>query len=102
MAPVSVIATRAGAGEPFAVVFAAIGITARETRLFVERFRGSRALERTVLFLNETRDPTIEQLLVPRHALAQAEHPEITMLAQAIATTQRAEIVEMQGYLHGQ
>ncbi len=65
---------RVAGGEPFAVVFAAIGITARETRLFVERFRGSRALERTVLFLNETRDPTIEQLLVPRHALAQAEH----------------------------
>jgi V/A-type H+-transporting ATPase subunit B len=60
--------------EPFAVVFAAIGITARETRMFVERFRGSRALERTVLYLNETRDPTIEQLLAPRFALAQAEH----------------------------
>ncbi|MCE9579617.1 MAG: V-type ATP synthase subunit B [Deltaproteobacteria bacterium] len=65
---------RVAGGEPFAVVFAAIGITARETRLFVDRFRGSRALERTVLFLNETRDPTIEQLLVPRHALAEAEH----------------------------
>jgi V/A-type H+-transporting ATPase subunit B len=64
---------RAGGGEPFAVVFAAIGITARETRLFVERFRDSRALERTVLYLNEARDPTIEQLLTPRFALAQAE-----------------------------
>jgi V/A-type H+-transporting ATPase subunit B len=60
--------------DQFAVVFAAIGITARETRMFVERFRGSRALERTVLYLNETRDPTIEQLLAPRFALAQAEH----------------------------
>lgn len=66
-------ATVAG-DEPFAVVFAAIGITARETRLFVDRFRGTRALERTVLYLNETRDPTIEQLLCPRYALAQAEH----------------------------
>jgi V/A-type H+-transporting ATPase subunit B len=64
---------RAGTGEPFAVVFAAIGITARETRLFVERFSGSAALSRTVFYLNETRDPTIEQLLVPRFALAQAE-----------------------------
>ncbi|HSN26923.1 MAG TPA: V-type ATP synthase subunit B, partial [Kofleriaceae bacterium] len=61
-------------GAPFAVVFAAIGITARETREFVDRFRGTRALERTVLYLNETRDPTIEQLLAPRYALAQAEH----------------------------
>ncbi|HTR50394.1 MAG TPA: V-type ATP synthase subunit B [Kofleriaceae bacterium] len=61
-------------GAPFAVVFAAIGITARETRLFVDRFRGTRALERAVLYLNETRDPTIEQLLAPRYALAQAEY----------------------------
>jgi V/A-type H+-transporting ATPase subunit B len=65
---------RVASGAPFAVVFAAIGITARETRQFVDRFSGSRALERTVLYLNETRDPTIEQLLAPRFALAQAEH----------------------------
>lgn len=65
---------RVASGAPFAVVFAAIGITARETRQFVDRFAGTRALERTVLYLNETRDPTIEQLLAPRHALAQAEH----------------------------
>ena len=66
--------SRVATGEPFAVVFAAIGITARETRQFVDRFRGTRALERTVLYLNETRDPSIEQLLAPRYALAQAEH----------------------------
>ncbi len=60
--------------DSFAVVFAAIGITTRETRMFVERFRGSQALARTVFYLNETRDPTIEQLLAPRFALAQAEH----------------------------
>lgn len=64
----------ARADERFAVVFAAIGITARETRMFVDRFRGTRALAHTVLYLNETRDPTIEQLLAPRFALAQAEH----------------------------
>lgn len=64
----------AGSTEAFAVVFAAIGITTRETRMFVERFRGSHALARTVMYLNETRDPTIEQLLAPRFALAQAEH----------------------------
>ncbi len=64
---------RAGSGAPFAVVFAAIGITARETRLFVERLRDSPARARTVFYLNEARDPTIEQLLTPRFALAQAE-----------------------------
>jgi V/A-type H+-transporting ATPase subunit B len=65
---------RVAGGAPFAVVFVAMGITARETRSFVDRFRGTRALERTVFYLNETRDPTIEQLLAPRFALAQAEH----------------------------
>ncbi|TMQ16172.1 MAG: V-type ATP synthase subunit B [Deltaproteobacteria bacterium] len=64
---------RVADGAPFAVVFVAMGITARETRLFVDRFSGTRALERTVLYLNQTSDPTIEQLLAPRHALAEAE-----------------------------
>ncbi|HTM19046.1 MAG TPA: V-type ATP synthase subunit B, partial [Kofleriaceae bacterium] len=64
---------RVAGGEPFAVVFVAIGITARETRMFAERFAGSRARERTVMYLTEARDPTIEQLLAPRHALAEAE-----------------------------
>jgi V/A-type H+-transporting ATPase subunit B len=64
---------RAPHGEPFAVVFVGIGITARERQAFVERFERSGAAERSVLFLNETRDPTIERLLAPRVALAQAE-----------------------------
>jgi V/A-type H+-transporting ATPase subunit B len=65
---------RAPHGEPFAVVFAAIGIPARETRLFLERFEQSGALERSVLYLNQAEDPTIERLLAPRAALACAEH----------------------------
>jgi len=65
---------RAPRGEPFAVVFVAMGITGRETREFLERFRASGALARTVLYLNETRDPGIERLLAPRIALAEAEH----------------------------
>jgi V/A-type H+-transporting ATPase subunit B len=64
---------RAPRGEPFAVVFVGIGITARETDTFLERFERSGARERSVLYLNETRDPTIERLLAPRVALAQAE-----------------------------
>jgi V/A-type H+/Na+-transporting ATPase subunit B len=64
---------RAPRGEPFAVVFAGIGITARETDGFLARVERSGALERSVLYLNETRDPTIERLLAPRVALAQAE-----------------------------
>ena len=65
---------RAPRDEPFAVIFAAIGITARETRAFLERFEQSGALERSVLYLNQAEDPTIERLLAPRAALACAEH----------------------------
>jgi V/A-type H+/Na+-transporting ATPase subunit B len=65
---------RAPHDEPFAVVFVAIGITARETRTFLQRFEHSGALERSVLFLNQADDPTIERLLAPRAALACAEY----------------------------
>jgi V/A-type H+-transporting ATPase subunit B len=64
---------RAPHGEPFAAIFCAIGITARETRTFLDRFERSGAMKRSVLFLNETRDPSIERILAPRVALAEAE-----------------------------
>jgi V/A-type H+-transporting ATPase subunit B len=64
---------RAPRDEPFAVIFVGIGITARETDAFLERFERSGARERSVLYLNQTRDPTIERLLAPRVALAEAE-----------------------------
>jgi V/A-type H+/Na+-transporting ATPase subunit B len=65
---------RPARGEPFAVVFAAVGITERETQTFVSRFRESEVMQRTVLFLNQASDPTIERLLTPRVALTTAEH----------------------------
>jgi V/A-type H+/Na+-transporting ATPase subunit B len=65
---------RAPRGEPFAIVFAAIGITARETRAFLGRLQQSGAIERCVLYLNQAEDPTIERLLAPRAALTCAEH----------------------------
>ncbi len=64
---------RAPHGEPFAVVFVAVGITARETDEFLDRFRGSGALERTTLFLNEASHPAVERLLAPRFGLTAAE-----------------------------
>jgi V/A-type H+-transporting ATPase subunit B len=69
---------RPARGEPFAVVFAAVGITERETQAFLSRFRDSEVMERTVLFLNEASDPTIERLLTPRVALTVAEHLAFT------------------------
>ncbi len=60
--------------EPFAVVFAAIGITHRESTYFIEHFRSSGALDRTVVFLNHADDPTIERIITPRAALTAAEY----------------------------
>ena len=65
---------RAPHGESFAVVFAAVGITARETQVFVDRVRASGAMPRTVLYLNEASHPTVERLLAPRLALTAAEY----------------------------
>jgi V/A-type H+-transporting ATPase subunit B len=65
----------AGRGsEPFAVVFAAIGITQREVSFFMDQFRSSDAMDRTVLFVNRADDPSIERLLTPRAALTAAEY----------------------------
>jgi len=65
---------RAPHGEPFAVVFAALGITERQTATFLDRFEASGALSRSIVYLNRAADPTIERLLAPRVALAAAEH----------------------------
>jgi V/A-type H+/Na+-transporting ATPase subunit B len=64
--------------EPFAVVFAAIGITQRETSFFMDQFRSSDAMDRTVLFVNRADDPSIERLLTPRAALTAAEYLAFT------------------------
>ena len=64
--------------EPFAVVFAAIGITQRETSFFMDQFRASDAMDRTVLFINHADDPSIERLLTPRAALTAAEYLAFT------------------------
>jgi V/A-type H+-transporting ATPase subunit B len=60
--------------EPFAVIFAAMGITHREASFFMEQFRSSDAMERTLLFINRADDPTIERILTPRAALTAAEY----------------------------
>lgn len=59
---------------PFVVVFAAMGITHRESSMFRRRLEESGQLDRTVLFLNLADDPTIERLLTPRMALTTAEY----------------------------
>jgi V/A-type H+-transporting ATPase subunit B len=67
-------ATVLGKDEKFAVVFAAIGITFEESNEFIEEFRKSGALSRTVLFMNLANDPAIERIATPRMAITAAEY----------------------------
>ena len=63
-----------GTTESFAVVFAAIGITFEEANFFMESFRETGAIDRTVLFINLANDPAIERIATPRMALTAAEY----------------------------
>ncbi len=63
-----------GTSEPFAVVFAAMGITFEESEFFVESFRETGAIDRTVMFMNLANDPAIERISTPRMALTAAEY----------------------------
>ena len=63
-----------GTSEPFAVVFAAMGITFEESNFFIESFRETGALDRAVLFINLANDPAVERIATPRMALTAAEY----------------------------
>lgn len=63
-----------GSNEKFAVVFAAVGITYEEAEYFVQDFKRTGAIERTVLFTNLASDPAIERIATPRMALTCAEY----------------------------
>lgn len=63
-----------GKDEQFAVVFAAMGITFEESNFFVESFRETGALDRTVLFTNLANDPAVERIATPKMALTAAEY----------------------------
>ncbi len=62
---------RVKGGEPFAVVFCAMGIPFREADEYLQSFAAVGG--RTVVFLNLADDPTIERLMAPRCALTAAE-----------------------------
>lgn len=59
---------------PFAIVFAAMGVTFREASFFLKEFERGGTMAHTVIFLNMADDPTIERLLTPRYALTAAEY----------------------------
>ncbi len=60
--------------EKFAVVFGAVGITYEEADYFIQDFKKTGAIERTVLFTNLANDPAIERIATPRMALTAAEY----------------------------
>ncbi len=62
-----------GTDDPFAVVFAAMGITFEEANFFIQSFRETGAIDRTVLFINLANDPAVERISTPRMALTAAE-----------------------------
>ena len=63
-----------GTDSKFAVVFGAIGITFEEAQFFIDDFKKTGAIDRTVLFMNLANDPAIERIATPRMALTCAEY----------------------------
>lgn len=63
-----------GENEQFAVVFAAMGITFEESNYFVDSFKETGAIDRTVMFMNLANDPAIERIATPKMALTCAEY----------------------------
>lgn len=64
---------RAGEGEPFAVVFAAVGITHADAAE-VGTILATRGAGDLVVLLNTADDPLVERLVTPQIALTIAEH----------------------------
>ncbi len=102
-----------GSDGKFAVVFAAIGITFEEAQYFVEDFKRTGAIERTVLFTNLANDPAVERIATPRMALTCAEYlafecgmhvlvimTDITNYAEALreVSAARREVPGRRGY----
>ena len=63
-----------GTSDPFAVVFAAMGITFEEANFFMESFKETGAIDRSVMFINLANDPAVERIATPRMALTAAEY----------------------------
>ncbi|ACL11324.1 V-type ATP synthase subunit B [Desulfurococcus amylolyticus] len=63
-----------GKEEKFAIVFAAIGVPYDDAMFFIDNFKKTGALERTVALINTASSPVIERIATPRVALTIAEH----------------------------
>lgn len=65
-----------GGGEEgkFSIVFAAMGVPFEEAQYFINEFKKTGAIERSVLFINTADNPVIERISTPRLALTTAEY----------------------------
>ena len=63
-----------GTDSKFAVVFAAVGITFEDAEYFIDAFRKTGAIDRSVVFVNLANDPAVERISTPRMALTAAEY----------------------------
>ena len=63
-----------GEESNFAVVFAAMGITFEEANFFINDFRRTGAIEKSVMFINLANNPAVERIITPRMALTCAEY----------------------------
>lgn len=97
----------------FAVVFGAIGITFEEADFFINDFKKTGAIDRSVIFVNLADDPAIERIATPRMALTAAEYlafekgmhvlvilTDITNYAEALreVSAARKEVPGRRGY----
>jgi V/A-type H+-transporting ATPase subunit B len=74
-----VAAQASAGGEPFSVVFAAMGLTHAEAAAVRDALEERAATGELALFLNLADDPVIERILTPRLALTVAEHLAFTL-----------------------
>ncbi len=63
-----------GTDSKFAVVFAAVGITFEDAEFFINDFRQTGAIDRSVVFVNLANDPAVERICTPKMALTAAEY----------------------------
>lgn len=63
-----------GTDSKFAVVFAAVGITFEDAEFFINDFKQTGAIDRSVVFVNLANDPAVERVCTPRMALTAAEY----------------------------
>ncbi len=63
-----------GTDSKFAGVFAAVGITFEDAEFFIEDFKKTGAIDRSVVFVNLANDPAVERISTPRMALTAAEY----------------------------